>query len=110
MYLAFVPMPLPPQLLWLRAPLLAFPATLVVLHSAALAATISGRHLPQGQAATGVVDKQLCPVTTTGWRPANRRTTTDPPCRSSGHCATTQHQPLARTYTANRQHLGRKYR
>jgi len=46
MYVAFVPMPLPPQLVWLRAPLLAFPATLVVLHSVALAATISGRHLP----------------------------------------------------------------
>jgi hypothetical protein len=46
MYVALVPMPLPSYLLWLRAPLLAFPATVVVLHSTALAATISDRRVP----------------------------------------------------------------
>ena len=41
LYVALVPMPLPPELSWLRAPLVAFPATLVALHSIALAATAS---------------------------------------------------------------------
>jgi hypothetical protein len=45
-YVALIPMPLPPQLSWLRAPLLAFPATLVVLHTTAFAATSSDRHSP----------------------------------------------------------------
>jgi len=46
LYVALIPMPLPSQLSWLRAPLLAFPAMMVLLHSTALVATLSDRHLP----------------------------------------------------------------
>jgi len=44
-YLLIAPMPLPPPLLWLRAPILAFPALVVALHVVALIATRSQRRM-----------------------------------------------------------------
>ena len=42
-YVAFVPMPLPTNLSWLRGPLIAFPVLLVVLHFGALGLTPNHR-------------------------------------------------------------------
>jgi hypothetical protein len=38
-YMVVEPMPVPPRLAWIQGPIVAFPATLVLLHAAALLAT-----------------------------------------------------------------------
>jgi hypothetical protein len=55
LYMVIEPMPVPPRLAWIQGPIVAFPATLILLHAVALAVNEGGSQSQGGCERRGVI-------------------------------------------------------